>query len=358
MKKGFIKVCLALAVPLSAAQAQAAGESGLDSLNSSVKTVTGKTAPAASKPGGAKPATSGCSKSAKYNFGGAYFRKLVTHEDPAIVGIQAEGTLPLIAFDEARYYTDTEGNDYKTGPLDRPSVYTGASSPSNELDCGLGWDRVYLSTRTAVMVAPDGGHYQLALDKSVLFGPDGGKLASGSAAVTAMESSLKLKPLMAFRPFWRTTGMEKPDWHNPPLGAKNNIYFYPGERIKMALNYIGGGKFRLYVSAQGRDFSVTFAQKGFERTRSFKRINSIDQFRLENGKRVGNEGHDVVPTKTRVTGASWSTTSILLGSGAAVPFSGTHCVEQRGRDTNARYSEIFRSSGWTPAGGETLDITP
>jgi len=306
--------------------------------------------------GRAAAVTSGCSASKVFNFGGAYFRKLVTRESAKITGIRAEGTLPVIVYDQERYYTAPGGMEFQTGPLDRPSVYMGASSPSNELDCGLTTDRVYTSSGMAVLVSSAAARFTLDRVSGALYGADGVKLASGMA-VAAKITELGLKPETAFRPFWRTTGMGEPAWHNPAVGAADNLYFYPGEKIKMAVNYLGGGNFRLEISAEGRAFSVTFAQKGFDRKRSFKRINSIDQFRVADGARVGNENRDVIPTGTRVTGAAWTGTEVLSGAKAAA-FTGDSCVEQRGRDTAGRYADIFRVSGWTDKGGESLDIIP
>jgi hypothetical protein len=357
----FIKTAATAALLLSAAQARAGWGPGLEDMQrlsaADIKTAA-TAAPRVPEAGKAAVVTSGCSTSKVFNFGGAYFRKLVTRESAQITGIRAEGALPLVSFDPDRYYTAQDGKDYQTGPLDRPSVYMGAGSPSNELDCGLTWDRVYTSSGMAVLVSSQSARFTLAKDKSALYGSDGAKLASGGKAAAAKIAELKLKPELAFRPFWRTTGMGEPSWHNPQVGAPDNVYFYPGEKIKMAVNFVDGGRFRLEISAGERSFSVTFAQKGFQGKRAFKRINSIDQFRLVDGVRQGNENREVIPTKTRVTGALWTSTAVLRGSAAPAAFTGVNCMEQRGRDTAARYADIFRASGWTDNGGESLDIIP
>ncbi|MDO8804681.1 MAG: hypothetical protein Q7R35_09615 [Elusimicrobiota bacterium] len=358
----FIKTAAAAALLLSAAQAGAGWDTDLEELQrlSAVDiTAMAAAAPRTPEVGKAAVVTSACSTSKVFRFGGAYFRKLVTREGAKITGIQAEGALPLVSFDPDRYYTATEKKkDYQTGPLDRPSVYMGANSPSNELDCGLTWDRVYTSSGMAVLISSQSARFTLAKDKDTLYGGDGAKLASGGKAVAAKIAELKLKPELAFRPFWRTTGMGEPSWHNPTVGAPDNVYFHPGEKIKMAVSFAGGDNFRLDISAGERSFSVTFAQKGFQGKRSFKRINSIDQFRVVDGVRQGNENRSVIPTKTRVTGALWTSTMVLRGSAAPAAFTGVNCVEHRGRDTAARYADIFRASGWTDNGGENLEIIP
>ncbi len=310
------------------------------------------------------PKTTACAKSEVFNFGGAYFRKLVSRDSPTDTGISAEGSLPLVAFYAERYYTAQDPKKYyQTGPLDRPSVYLGASSPKNELDCGLTWDHVYTAGGLGVLVDTGtasfpAGRFFLAKDGTVLYSAAQVVISSGIPETTAKIAELNLRPELAFRPFWRTTGMGEPSWHNPEVGSPDNIYFLPGERIRIAVSYLGKDNFKMSISSVEHEFNVIFAQKGFEGRRSFKRINSIDQFRVVDGVRSGNENRDVIPTKTSAIGAVWDNTLVLRGGAAPKALVGDNCIEQRGRDTAGSYSRIFRVSGWDKNGGEAIDIIP
>ncbi len=109
---------------------------------------------------------------------------------------------------------------------------------------------------------------------------------------------------------------------------------------------------------------VVFPQDRFGegRPQSFKRVNSIDQFRLinENGvlTRRGNENQTVLPTLTTARDAEWISFFLLRNAGEEMPFVGSAFTEVRGRDTNPNYEEIFLVSDTSPSGGERISIIP
>lgn len=250
---------------------------------------------------------------------GAYFRKVESQPRVDVHGIRATIRLPRITFDPTREFVSPEGEgDYRTGPLDRPSVYVGGNAAGHEVDVGLTWDRVY-------------------------------------------DSHAAPQSEFAFRPYWRTTNA-KNEWHQPRVGALDNVYFRPAETITMTLVDAGRDTLRLEIVGGRVHFSQTFEQRGFGvgAAQSFKRVSSIDQFTLDaNGKRIGLEGRDVLPTRTRATGAAWIVVDLLDASGS--PIAALACgnaVEVRGKDTRARYDAIFVRSALDSHGGESLDIIP
>ncbi|MBI5240100.1 MAG: hypothetical protein HY926_06480 [Elusimicrobia bacterium] len=253
---------------------------------------------------------------------GAYFRKVASRPASDWTGLRARVVLPQVYLDAERSYTPAPGQPpYWEGPLDRPSVYLGAGAEAAEVDAGLSWDRVF-----DAQGRPEAG---------------------------------PLKPSFAFRPFWRTAGTAGNRWRNPPAGDQN--YFQPGEAVVMTLRLRQDGTVRLDIRSEdgaGRNFAAVFPAPGFSgrRARSFKRVVSIDQFRVMDGARRGNEGSAVLPTRSSLRGARWSQVA-LSAPGRAAPLSGSLCQEVAGSDTAADYAGIF-SITKQPGGGETVDILP
>jgi hypothetical protein len=191
------------------------------------------------------------------------------------------------------------------------------------------------------------------------------------------EVDAKMKTLrenFAFRPFWRDTNSDTPAdkrWHNPPTKAEpgskpeeHNQYFYPGEHFTMTIQAQAPGQVRMDIRLEGgkehQHFTSQFRQEGWGpgAEASFKRVNSVDQFTVRDGKRVGSEKFGVEPTRTTATGGSWEELSILRNNGAPQPMTGPHFTTIKGLDTAAHYAEIFGISGSTDRGGERIDIHP
>ncbi|MDD5629198.1 MAG: hypothetical protein PHU21_09035 [Elusimicrobia bacterium] len=276
---------------------------------------------------------------------GAYFRKVESVASTRYAGIRAEVLLPLVQFDPDRSFSPGPGQPaHWEGPLDRPSVYVGAHTSAKEVDAGLTWDRVYDEEgRPAFTDLPSGC--------------DGGD-RSHRFSVSRLDGR-RLRPDFAFRPFWRTTAGQGNQWHNPPAGDPN--YFYPGQSLVVALRVRTDGTMRLDIRparGTGRHFTKAFPQEGFAdgQESSFKRVASIDQFRVAGGSRRGNEGMDVLPTRTSVKGMVWSQV-FLLTSGRPSKMSGSTCREVAGADTAKDYAVIF-SINPDRDGGESLDIRP
>jgi len=275
---------------------------------------------------------------------GAYFRKVESLPDALAVGIRGRLVLPQVSFDDDRDFSPAPGQPgFWEGPLDRPSVYLGAHTAAKEVDAGLVWDRVYDAegrpTYTDLAGGSDGRDPRHRL-------------------LAAQAAGQKLRPNFAFRPYWRTTSGSGNQWHNPPAGDPR--YFYPGETVVMTLRVRPDGTLRLDMRAEGGGglFTAVFRQDGFDagQARSFKRVVSIDQFRVSAGARRGNEGSDAQPTRARVRGARWLKVSVL-GEARSVFLSGKLCQEVAGSDTSPRYGDIFAVRP-LPEGGEDLDITP
>lgn len=311
----------------------------------------------------------------KSAFGGAYYRKVTSAERSIYSGLRGEGSLPFITFDQTgkRYYEDPQGrNHFRTGPMDRPSVYFGGHANGKELDCGLSWDRVWKAENVPTFTDIDTWCHAGKLER--IFTIHNGTVVNGLGDVVAeaqTDSQLREKffPNFAFRPFWRTTNsFEEKDkrWHTIKPGQPLNVYFFPGEDIVMNLRVIGNRSVRLDIRAVGdseRHFHTTFEHEGFGpgEAMSFKRVNALDQFIIDptTGKRKGNEGKTVVPTDTRVLDAGWKKVELLgrdlepLG-----PLAGDAAHQEVGKDLFEIFSQIFKVSGQTEDGGEVLSIVP
>jgi hypothetical protein len=308
------------------------------------------------------------------NARGAYFRKVSSLPDASATGIAGTITLPSPTFDASRDYLSPAGlDDFRTGPLDRPAVYMGGNAQGHEIDAGLTWDRVYdaegRATYTDLENGTDDGDPAHRFSREI----QGGRLVllDGTGQVVARGADAEsrfaaLSPNFAFRIFWRTNNPgQTHDWNNPAITSPQNLYFYPGQAVRMEVR--GVRQDQLSLSIRRADdtaapaFSQTIYQVGFGRgaPQSFKRVNSIDQFYVDgSGARRGREGQNVLATDTEALGAIWHTVSIERSDGGTTPMSGPAYQEVRGADTAAIYGTIFRVSGPTQLGGENLDITP
>lgn len=253
---------------------------------------------------------------------GAWFRKVVSPEGAAFEGIEAWGVLPKPVFDPAREHRAAPGEDaYKSGPLDRPDVYLGLHADGAEVDAGLIWDHVY--------------------------GADG--LDTGE---------------FAYRVYWRTS---KGGWQNPAVGAGDNIYLRPGDRFALTLRTLPDGSARLSVRRAGKDgasagfqFPVPglLTEDGSLKPLSFKRVHSIDQFRLEGGLRRGNEGRPALATRTTLRGGRWEGAHLLKADGSRAAFAGGLATVARGVDAAGRYGAVFPAAGVGRGGAEEMRILP
>ena len=307
-------------------------------------------------------------------FKGAYYRKVESDSSVDNKGINGVGTLPTVEFDSKRFFVDPKKPDsYKTGPLDRPSVYFGGRAGNKEMDVGLTWDRVYdrdgLPTFTDKKEGTDGRSAAHRFTKTQKNGVDviindfKKVVASGKEEVDKFAK--KLKPNFGFRPFWRTTNNNSNQWNQVPVGNPGNMYFYPGEKINMSVKETGKNKVKLDISLEqgkiNQHFEKTFGQEqfGVGNEQSFKRVNSIDQFKVnKKGQREGLEGEDVLPSNTKAKGGGWSESSVIDSKGNKKPMTGNEFKEVRGGDTAKNYDKLFKRYNTNPQGGEMIDITP
>ena len=253
---------------------------------------------------------------------GAWFRKVMAPESAEFEGVEGWGVLPRPVFDPAREHAAAPGEEaYKTGPLDRPDVYLGLHADGAEVDAGLTWDHVY--------------------DRA---GRDTGAFA--------------------YRVYWRTS---KGGWQNPRPGAPDDLYLRPGERFALTLRALPDGTARLAVRragrrerAEGYTFAVPglLAAGGGLKPLAFKRVHSIDQFRLENGLRMGNENRDALPTRARLDGGRWEGAHLLRADGGRRAFSGALATVSRGVDAADRYGAVFPGAGVGPGGAEDMVVLP
>jgi hypothetical protein len=312
---------------------------------------------------------------------GAYFYKVSSEPRADAIGIEGTGVLPRPVFDASRFHTpsDTE-SEYFRGPLDVPDVYMGGHS-SSELDCGLSWSRVLDDKKRPLWTDdPSGSDGRDPAHQFVLERKNGDLVASVGSAVYSVRGSLpnvelvaadgtvkevSLQPDFAFRPYWRhVTRATGNTWANPEPGDPGYIWLYPGERFDMSVAAVARDKVRLKISL-ATDPSValdeTFEAVGFGtgRATTWKRVNSIDQFReLENGDRKGNEDHPIIATATRVEGGRWDSCSLLLRGSKKEPVVGDRFVLMRDTELGNRFGSVFRTSATTADGGESIDITP
>ena len=167
------------------------------------------------------------------------------------------------------------------------------------------------------------------------------------------------------RSSWRTS---KGGWENPGKSASDNLYLNPGDGFILTMLVLPDGKARLSVSGTGKGAAsedYTFDVPGLRdasgklKPLSFKRIHSIDQFRLVDGKRMGNENHPALPTRTRLTGGSWSGASLIAAGGKERrPLAGSLATVHRGADAASRYAAIFPAAAVGEHGEEEMAILP
>lgn len=253
---------------------------------------------------------------------GAWFRKVLSPESGEFNGIEGWGVLPRPRFDPAREHQAAPGEEaYKTGPLDRPDVYLGLHADGAEVDAGLIWDRVY--------------------DHA---GRDTGEFA--------------------YRVYWRTS---RGGWANPEVGAADNLYLRPGDRFALTLRALPDGTARLSVrraggrgAAAGYTFPVPglIADDGTLKPLSFKRVHSLDQFRLADGRRRGNEGRAAIATRTTMGGGRWEGAHLLKADGSRAALSGARATVARGVDAAPRYGAVFPAAGVGDGGAEEMVISP
>lgn len=312
--------------------------------------------------GGSLPSGPDCHPRQRSSVVGAYFRKVTSTADPHHGGIVVAGLLPLVSLDPDRWFSTSDPDRlYQNGPMDRPSVYLGGHAGSAEVDAGLTWDRVYHSDGSPTWTDDLSGCDHGDLAHRFVVAADGSVWSA--LGVPRLEGAIGLVPGFAFRAFWRARKWQNPD----PRGGANH-YFYPGEPIRMAVHVVGKDTLALYIHpdpTDGREIAVRFTVPGFGRgaPQSFKRVSSIDQFGLSNGRRVGLETlhSQVLPTRSAAVGAVWNEVTLLgtdlsprcsLACGAPAVMGADAVFDGAG------YDRIFRIAGQTAAGGETLDIVP
>jgi hypothetical protein len=330
---------------------------------------------------------------------GAFFYKMEAPATRGARGMEGVGVLPEVVFDPNRnhveglppaiqaalpaaassnveYYgsvyragaaqpgaTLSALTHFRTGPLDRPSVYMGGrSSPEDvEVDTGLSTDRVYdaqgnatFTTASDMTGGPGSAVFAVGGDapnRTLYNVAEPNKpLAKGDAAVLSYLGAKKMVPNFGFRPFWRVADNNKPEgqrntWANPDKKQANQ-YLYPGQSFSLSVTATGRNPATLTttIAARGADGkplqpgqggSYSFQARGFDSDSmtAFKRINSIDLFHVVGGKRVGTEAKAAdengparagvpatrITTTTAATNAQWSSTSILGANGARTP---------------------------------------
>ncbi|MEW5847677.1 MAG: peptidoglycan-binding domain-containing protein [Myxococcota bacterium] len=307
----------------------------------------------------------------------AYFHKVSSESSSSNQGIEGRGTLPQV---DIKRTMGTPGN---REPLDIPSVYMGGHANGKEADVGLSWSRrhdqvngTHVPTFTDRPEGTDGG------DPRHRFTKVGGVVRNGlGEEVKDPEVIKKLEPNYAFRVFWRTTNKEPKlddkgnvvkengktvysnnQWHNPPPGLPNQ-YFYPGDKIQMSVKVVGDEKVQVSVGKLNEPrheyTSAPFTAQGFTRDaeKSFKRVNSIDQFVVKDGKRKGIESLKlpVQDTQTTVTGGGWDEVRILQNNNRSRPLNSRKDTMIHGTDVDLR---SFQVSGRNARGGEYVDIVP
>lgn len=244
---------------------------------------------------------------------GAWFRKVRGPYDHEGYGIRAEGVLPSFTPDPERRF-DRPG-DWRSGPLDRASVYVGLGSDAAEVDAGLSWSAVL----------------------------DGRGLPTGE---------------FAYRVFWRAA---PEGWGHPEKGSADDLYLRPGEGFAITLRAREDGTARLDIKRKrdGRLFTKVFPVSGLlSRPRAFKRVHSIDQFKVVDGERVGNERDAAAPTHAYLDSGRWTQTHLLTPRGW-MPLTGGRATEIRGIDAASGYQAIFAAGGaLEPDGGEHMLVVP
>lgn len=307
-----------------------------------------------------------CHRRITDNVRGAYFRKVISADSAAHTGIRGEGVLPTILIDRSRWLSTPEGKRgasvkaqdvFTFGPLDAPSVYMGGRANEQEVDAGLSWNRVFLKDGRGTWTdnTVDGSDGDSAAHRFVV--EPTGRVVDGNGTVRT-QGLQGLVENFAFRPYWRVRV-----WANPSVSSDDNRYFYPGTAFRMNVRVIARDTLQMRIDRGVTDtkpFITTFDAPGYGRglRQTWKRVNSVDQFRIVGGQRDGLEGSNVLPTATRVLGGRWTTVSTLGKGGAVRCAMGCGAVAVSGRDVAASYDRIFDLGGQTAEGAETIDIDP
>lgn len=300
---------------------------------------------------------------------GAYFRKVTSSADPAFRTIHVVGSLPRVIIDRDRWYqTDVAGQQWKNGPLDRPSLYLGGRASGVEVDAGLTWDRVYDAQGRATWTdeLDSGSDGDDAAHRFVLL-PSGA--VESAEGVPRPEGLSGLVENFAFRAFWRAQGV----WANPPVGSESNKYYYPGQGFRMQLRTAGAGLLELTMNDDGpmdeHGQTAKFIQQVFDApgwgvgaAQLFKRVNSIDQFTVIEGERVGLETADldVLPTRTRAIDGEFLIVRILGENGVLMGYLDCDATAVVGSDAilATGYDDIFLLYAQSEIGGERSIIVP
>lgn len=234
-------------------------------------------------------------------------------------------------------------------------------------------------------------------------------LATGREDIRAYVLANKLTYLFAFKPFVRTSNqnqyatldtitkqqvMDKAtnkyrDLTLYELGDSEKIdgkvvqryhqwfdetpFFYlPGDEVKFSLTHDEVGYFTLTFDSlrTGQLIGFKFYQEGFDSLKnvfSFKRVTSIDQYRLGqfDNTRMNNAGATVtaLPTQASYLNGGWLEFYLLTnqkdGAVKKVPMADNNCVVTRPEDLVPSYERIFRLKEVDPLKGrEILDIIP
>lgn len=224
---------------------------------------------------------------------GSYYHKVAT-EFGAYTGIECEVTLPAPQLDANRVS--------KSGrPLDGFSIYMGGNADGQEVDAGFSWE------------------------------------TNPVKGVNA--------PQMVWRPFVRAKR-----W----LDSDTQMTWKPGDTVRLSVAIVKDGVLRLTVQDVGvvhprrywRDFEAWRFRHGV--SCQFKRVNAIDQ--------CGREGKNTLPTNSKVLGAIWKSTYVLIGMGAKQKLLSLTSIAHFQHDEsrlNVRVSSTDTQSG---AGGEGVDV--
>lgn len=237
---------------------------------------------------------------------GSYYRKLSSSLD-LWQGIQGTVTLPTTAFDSTR---KNPANNRQF--LDNPSIYMGGNSNGQETDIGLTWEVIRDS-------------------------------------VTGNNTPDR----RAYRPFMRRTAYSNTGqasvYANAPLLSR--YYWFPGETVTMSVQRTSPGILRFVIDGAGKRFDTTFAADGYQAgvAAVYKRVNAIDQ--------VNNEGRPVQPTRTVVSNAAWTSTSLLRSYKDSLVWAPMH----NGRYStlncpDARYISVTASDADKKKGAEVITI--
>ncbi len=238
-------------------------------------------------------------------FPGAIYRKAVSSID-VWTGIDAVITLPTLVTDPGRVDEKTKK------PLDNASCYIGGFAPDpaggegTEIDAGVTWEVIREADGT---VSPQ---------------------------------------RKAFRPFWRNK-----KWFNAP--AKPDLYFYPGDTIRMTISTTENDKltFRVQLLARaGQPLAASPLSEhvaemdaphfGPERVQQFKRVSAIDQMR--------NEGKPAQPTAAHVDGGIWSQVDLLRGEERRP------MIPDRFTDMRCPDAKLVEVKKTDDASGETIEL--